>query len=414
MTTTDDAPENRRDGFHHGYTLLRQDDATGARRGVLLTRRGEIQLPAFMPVGTQASVKSLSPDEVAATGSEILLANTYHLMLRPGVDLIRDAGGLHRFMAWERPILTDSGGFQVFSLAHRRQVSESGVDFRSHIDGSRHQLTPERAIDLQIGFDSDIIMPLDDVVGYESDTPAQQSAMERTHRWLDRAVGHFAARPQVEVNPANRPLLFGIAQGGFDRRRRRASAGRIAGTDVDGSAIGGLSVGEPKELMGEMLAESVEPLPSNRPRYLMGVGSPEDLWQSVALGVDMFDCVHPTRVARRGALFTPEGRVNVTSARFRREFGPVDPTCDCQTCTTFTAAYLHHLFRAHELLAYRLATIHNLRFIQRLMGDIRRAIDDGIFLNEMVAFIERYRVADLEIAREQKKKWAMSQNRAES
>ncbi len=371
-----------------------------------------MQLPAFMPVGTQATVKSLSPNDVAATGSEILLANTYHLMLRPGVDLIRAAGGLHQFMAWPRPILTDSGGFQVYSLAHRRKVSESGVEFRSHLDGSLHQLTPERAIDLQLAFGSDVIMPLDVVIGYDSEESDQQAAMDRTHRWLERATYYFDELVEVRSDNVRRPLLFGIAQGGFDRSRRQESARRVSDATVDGCAVGGLSVGEPKELMLEMLAHSIEELPEDRPRYLMGVGSPEDLWQSVALGVDMFDCVHPTRVARRGALFTFDGRVNVTSARFRRHFDPVDHACDCETCQTFSAAYLHHLFHAHELLAYRLASIHNLRFMQRVMGAIRSSIESGTFESEMKTFLERYRVADIERAAEQKRKWAVARSQS--
>ncbi len=396
-----------------GYRAICGDTGSAARRGVLVTRRGVVQLPAFMPVGTQASVKSLSAEDVADTGSEILLANTYHLMLRPGVEIIREAGGLHSFMNWPRPILTDSGGFQVFSLAHRRKVTEQDVEFRSHLDGSLHRLSPERAVDLQRGYESDIIMPLDDVVGYESDPPAQRAAMERTHRWLDRALAHFPTTVPGGWGSNDRPLLFGIAQGGFDRRRRGESAAVIAASLVDGCAIGGLSVGEPKELMTEMLAESIGALPADRPRYLMGVGSPEDLWQSVALGVDMFDCVHPTRVARRGALFTPNGRVNVTAARFRRDFGPVDRTCDCSTCRNYTAAYLHHLFHARELLAYRLGTIHNLRFMQREMETIRNSIEHGTFDQQMRRFLDTYSVANVEAAQEQKRKWATTRDRSD-
>lgn len=403
---------NTEPGGTPGFTLLGSDDQSDARRGRLTTRRGQVQLPAFMPVGTQATVKALSPDEVAGTGSEILLANTYHLMLRPGVEIIREAGGLHRFMAWSRPILTDSGGFQVFSLAHRTRIAEKGVEFRSHLDGSYHQVTPERAIDLQVGFGSDVIMPLDHVVGYESYPEDQARAMERTHRWLERAVAHFEHAASSGAEPAQRPLLFGIAQGGFDPRRRRESASFVGQTPVDGCAIGGLSVGEPKELMIEMLAESISRLPDGKPRYLMGVGSPEDLWHAVALGVDMFDCVHPTRVARRGALFTLHGRVNVTASRFKRHFDPVDSTCDCSTCRTFSPAYLHHLFHARELLAYRLATIHNLRFIQRLMEDMRASIFDGTFATRMRAFVDAYQVADVEAAREQKAKWAVARGTA--
>lgn len=374
------------------FRVQAQDHVTRARRGVLVTRRGEVQTPAFMPVGTQASVKSLTPGEVRATGTEIILANTYHLMLRPGVDLIRAAGGLHRFMGWDGPILTDSGGFQVFSLAARRTVDESGVSFRSHLDGSAWHVTPEMAIDLQIGLGSDVLMPLDEVVGFGAAVEAQRAAMERTHRWLTRAVDRFAIEV---VSAAERaPLLFGIAQGGFLAGSRRQSAAFVAAQPVDGSAIGGLSVGEPKALMDEMLGESIAELPQGRPRYLMGVGSPEDLWRGVAAGVDMFDCVHPTRVARRGALFTADGRVNVTASRFQQAFGPVDRECDCPVCATYSAAYLNHLFRAKELLAYRLASIHNVRFVQRQMERIRCAIERGTFSQEMLAFLDRYQTAD--------------------
>jgi queuine tRNA-ribosyltransferase len=390
------------------FRLLAVDPSSHARRAVLEARRGTIELPAFMPVGTQATVKSLTAADVWATGSQILLANTYHLMLRPGLDIIESAGGLHQFMAWSGPILTDSGGFQVFSLANRRKVSEHGVTFRSHLDGSAHELTPERAIDLQLGFGSDIVMPLDDVVGFDSDDARQLDSMARTHRWLDRAVAHWQFRRESTVNEHGRAFLFGIAQGGFDGGRRRESASAIAESAVDGCAIGGLSVGEPKETMAEMLAASVSALPIERPRYLMGVGSPEDLWQCVALGVDMFDCVHPTRVARRGALFTRDGRVNITSARFAREFGPVDPTCDCETCTTYSAAYLHHLFRARELLAYRLGTIHNLRFMQRQMAEIRLAIKTGDFVSAKQAFLDRYQVSNAEVAQAQKQRWSLA------
>ena len=381
---------------------------------MLVTRRGMIDLPAFMPVGTQATVKALTPSDVQATGSQILLANTYHLMLRPGLDIIQAAGGLHQFMGWSGPILTDSGGFQVFSLANRRKVSEQGVTFRSHLDGSAHELSPERAVDLQLGFGSDIVMPLDDVVGFDSDARRQTESMERTHRWLDRALQHWRARGNATSDEDGQAFLFGIAQGGFDAGRRRESASAVAESAVDGCAIGGLSVGEPKVTMLEMLAASISALPVDRPRYLMGVGSPEDLWQCVALGVDMFDCVHPTRVARRGALFTLDGRVNITSARFARDFGPVDPSCDCETCSTFSAAYLHHLFRARELLAYRLGTIHNLRFIQRQMASIRQSLEVGTFDSEKRAFLDRYQVSNADVAKEQKQRWSAARSTARS
>lgn len=403
MIERDNAASHSRGKQPHHFEIQASDPTTRARVGILRTRRGEVRTPAFMPVGTQASVKSLTPDEVRASGTDIILANTYHLMLRPGLAVLEAAGGVQRFMAWDGPILTDSGGFQVFSLAQRREVREEGVTFRSHLDGSLWELTPESAIDLQLGFGSDIIMPLDELVGYGSDDAAQAAAMERTHRWLRRAIERFAAR-QADVAPDSRPMLFGIAQGGFDPDRRRESASFLRDLPLDGSAIGGLSVGEPKEVMAEMLDASIDGLPPERPRYLMGVGSPEDLWRGVAAGVDMFDCVHPTRVARRGALFTPDGRVDVTAARFRTHFGPVDETCNCPTCTTFSAAYLHHLFRARELLAYRLGTIHNLWFIQREMARIRDAIARGTFVEEMRSFLDRYRPADSAAAARQRQR----------
>ena len=386
------------------FTILACDAQTRARAGVLRTRRGDVHTPAFMPVGTQASVKSLTPDEIRATGSEIILANTYHLMLRPGLEIIQSAGGLHAFMGWPHPILTDSGGFRVYSLASLREVTERGVRFRSHIDGSLHELTPESAIALQLGFGSDIIMPLDDVVGYDSDLERQREAADRTHRWLLRALDYF--RTVVDADDPARPWLFGIVQGGFDLDLRRRSCDFVAGLPVDGCAIGGLSVGEPKPVMLAFLEEVAPLLPEDKPRYLMGVGSPEDLWVAVAAGVDLFDCVHPTRVARHGALYTPEGRVDITNNRYRAHFGPVDETCDCLACTQFTVAYLNHLFRARELLAYRLATIHNLRFIQREMERIRRAITEGRLVNELEAFRARYRPADQEAAAVQRRRRA--------
>lgn len=405
MTERDLSAPHPGSGPPNHFQILATDPASRARTGVLRTRRGNVRTPAFMPVGTQATVKALTPDEVRASGTDIILANTYHLMLRPGLAVLEAAGGLQRFMAWDGPILTDSGGFQVFSLAQRREVREAGVTFRSHIDGSRWELTPESAIDLQVGFGSDIIMPLDELVGYGSDDAAQEAAMARTHRWLRRAVQRFAERT-ADSEPGGRPLLFGIAQGGFDLARRRESAAFLGDLPLDGSAIGGLSVGEPKEVMAEMLDASVDGLPPDRPRYLMGVGSPEDLWRGVAAGVDMFDCVHPTRVARRGALFTPDGRVDVTSPRFRTDFGPIDPTCGCPTCATFSAAYLHHLFRARELLAARLGTIHNLWFVQREMRRMREAIADGTFVDAMRAFLDRYRPADCAAAAVQRRRQA--------
>jgi queuine tRNA-ribosyltransferase len=363
-----------------------------ARAGVLKLPSGTVHTPVFMPVGTQATVKSLDPHDLRQLGARIILANTYHLMLRPGAALIEQLGGVARFMCWDGPILTDSGGFQVFSLAERRKLSESGVEFRSHIDGSVHQLTPETAIRLQQQLGADISMVLDVCTGFQAGADEQAAAMELTHRWLPRNIAAF--EELVDINEEIRPLLFGIAQGGFDRERRVDSARFVANSRVDGWAIGGLSVGEPKAVLQEMLGASLSGLGCKRPRYLMGVGSPEDLWIAVGEGVDMFDCVLPTRVARHGALFTPDGRVNLRASRFRSLDQPVDGSCDCYACRTFSAAYIHHLFRAGELLAYRLATIHNLRFITRQMESMRSSIVDGSFDGAKQEFLERYMPAD--------------------
>ena len=358
-----------------------------ARTGRVTTPRGVIDTPAFMPVGTQATVKTMLPGEVAATGAQILLCNTYHLMLRPGPEILRDAGGLHQFMGWQGPILTDSGGFQVFSLSNTRQIDEAGVRFRSHVDGSVHHLSPERAMALQVGFGSDIVMALDHVVGLPADAPEIRVATDRTHQWLDRCLVAFAA----ERGPERGAALFGICQGGMDPVLRRESAEFIASRDLAGSAIGGLSVGETKEEMLAMIEVTVPHLPPDRPRYLMGVGSPEDLWNGVARGIDLFDCVLPTRLARNAALFTPDGRINIRGARWRDVHAPVDDTCDCRACLGFTAAYLHHLFRTGEILGMRLASEHNLRFLARQMETMRSTIKDGTFNAAHTRFAERYR-----------------------
>lgn len=368
--------------------------------GTLALMRGDVTTPVFMPVGTQASVKALDPADLDALGAQIILANTYHLMLRPGADLVKELGGVSHFMRWERPVLTDSGGFQVFSLARNRELSDRGVVFRSHIDGSRHELTPERAIEIQLDLSSDVIMALDVCVGYDSDAADQVEAMRLTHQWLPRNLEAF--QRGVEQVDGLRPLLFGIAQGGFDAARRTESARTISEFPFDGCAIGGLSVGEPKAVMAEMLEASIAGVGQDRPRYLMGVGSPEDLWNGVAAGVDMFDCVHPTRVARRGALFTPSGRVNVTASRFARHDGPVDVTCDCYTCSTFSVAYLNHLFRTKELLAYRLASIHNLRFMARQTDAMRVAIREQRFETAREEFLAEYRTVDETVAANQR------------
>lgn len=373
-------------GGRFRFDLLLEDPATLARRGQITTTRGVIQTPVFMPVGTQATVKTLDPREVRQTGAQIILANTYHLMLRPGVDLIRAAGGLHQFMGWAGPILTDSGGFQVFSLAANNKVTEEGVTFASHIDGSRWTMTPESVISLQLGYGSDIMMQLDHVLGLPAERRAIEDATDRSARWLERAV--IAYREQN--GPESRSVLFGIQQGGMDADLRIRSARQVSAMDVAGCAVGGLSVGEPKPVMAEMLEISTPELPRNKPRYLMGVGSPEDLWHGVARGIDMFDCVLPTRAARNGALFTPDGRITITNARFKEQHSPVDETCDCDACTRFTAAYIHHLFRAGEIFGMRLASVHNLRFLARQMEEIRSAIETGTFASALAEFDARY------------------------
>jgi len=368
------------------FNLLKTDPGSWARRGRVTTSRGVIETPVFMPVGTRATVKTLLPSEVAETGAQIILANTYHLMLRPGVETIERAGGLRRFMQWPGPILTDSGGFQVYSLARQVKVTETGAAFRSHIDGSKHLLTPELAIELQYRYGSTIAMALDHVVGYPAEDRTFREAMHRTTRWLHRCIGAYRLLQAAERGMA----LFGICQGGMDAEMRRHSAQAIAEADVAGCAVGGLSVGESKDMMNHMLEATTPELPAGKPRYLMGVGSPEDLWHGVARGIDMFDCVLPTRLARNGALFTPAGRIDIKWAKFRDEQEPIDPTCDCQACRQFSAAYLHHLFRTGEILGLRLASIHNLRFLAREMETIRTAIEDGSFVRLHRIFQDAY------------------------
>ena len=374
-------------GGRFSFELLAEETGTLARRGRITTTRGVIETPVFMPVGTQATVKTLLPQEVRDTGAQIILANTYHLMLRPGVEIIQDAGGLHTFMRWDGPILTDSGGFQIFSLANNAKVTEKGVRFASHIDGSKWEMTPERVIDLQMGYGSDIMMQLDHLIGLPAERSAISASTERSARWLERAIDHYLQKDGC----ASRSVLFGIQQGGMETDLRVEAARRLSDMDVAGCAIGGLSVGEPKPVMAEMLEISTPELPRHKPRYLMGVGSPEDLWNGVARGVDMFDCVLPTRAARNGALYTADGRLNIRNASWKHEHRSIDETCDCEACTGFTAAYIHHLFRADEVLGLRLASAHNLRFLARQMELMRDAIETGTFASAHRAFEERYR-----------------------
>lgn len=365
-----------------------------ARTGVLTTAHGSFETPAFMPVGTLATVKTLLPEEVAATAAGILLVNAYHLYLRPGHGLIARLGGIHRFMGWDAPILSDSGGFQVFSLAGLRRVTEQGVTFRSHIDGSEHFYTPELAMEVQAALGVDIAMPLDQVPPGMADERAAREAVERTLRWYERCR---VAQPGLAT--------FAIIQGGVHESLRRLHAREAVAAGAPGYSIGGLSVGETKDLMWAMTAVVTAELPADRPRYLMGVGSPEDLVNAVACGVDMFDCVLATRLGRNGALFTDDGRVNIRNARFREDPAPIDHGCDCLFCTRFSMAYLHHLFRNDEMLGYRLATIHNVRYLVRLCERMRGAIAAGRFADFAEEYLGRYRPADERTRMEQKARW---------
>ena len=340
-----------------------------ARAGVFATPHGILQTPVFAPVGTQATVKTLTPAQLAELGASLVLSNTYHLYLRPGDDLVAELGGLHRFMRWPHPMLTDSGGFQVFSLAKTRQIDDEGVTFKSHIDGSTHRFTPERSIRIQENLGADIIMAFDECSD-PNDHEYTKIAVERTHRWAERCIKAKRRADQV---------LFGIVQGGTDSNLRAESARFIVSLNTTGIAIGGLSVGETKDEMHAMLDVVTPLLPDSRPRYLMGVGTPEDLIDGVARGIDIFDCVLPTRLARHHAAFSPEGRLNLMNASFARDERPIDPFCDCYTCRMFTRAYIRHLIAAKELLAGTLLSIHNLRALIRLMDEIRTAIIDGSF-----------------------------------
>ncbi|MCH8351188.1 MAG: tRNA guanosine(34) transglycosylase Tgt [Chloroflexi bacterium] len=383
-----------------GFSFQVSSTQGQARAGEITTPNGRVATPAFMSVATQATVKGLAPDEVVSLGAEMVLCNAYHLYLRPGVDVVAGMGGLHRFMGWSRPILTDSGGFQAFSMGALRKVDDSGIQFRSHIDGSAHRLSPQVAMDIQRRLGADIIMCLDQCIAFGAPKEQVSQAMERTHRWA--AACH---QDHLSSGASQRQALFGIVQGGSFADLRDESTGYISGIPFDGYAIGGLAVGESKERMYQVVEQVTGRLPQDKPRYLMGVGSPEDLVEGVARGVDMFDCVLPTRVARNGALFTRQGRVDITKRQFAEQGEPVDQGCDCYTCQNFSAGYLRHLFRAKELLAPRLASIHNLRFIMRLMADMRRAILEGRFQEFRQEFLGSYQPTN-EIARQQQKeKW---------
>jgi queuine tRNA-ribosyltransferase len=368
----------------------------GARAGELMTSHGTVPTPVFLPVGSQATVKTLTPEEVRGIGFGMVLANTYHLYLRPGIDIIERMGGLHKFMAWDGAILTDSGGYQVFSLAPLTRINDEGVTFRSHIDGSEHFLTPELAVRYQEALGADVIMVLDECPAYGDSPEKVQEAMLRTHRWAERCLKAQKRHDQA---------LYAIVQGGISPELRRQSAEYLTALDFPGYAIGGLSLGEPKKEMLATIEATASLLPENKPRYLMGVGSPEDIVEGVARGIDIFDCALPTRVARNGALFTGQGRRNIRNAEFTTMDRPFDPDCDCYACRHFTAAYLSHLFRSEEILGLRLATIHNLRFMSNLIRKIRQSILDGTFDAFKNDFLATYKTTNEETRFSQKQKW---------
>lgn len=369
------------------FSVQKKDIHSAARVGTLELPHGVVETPAFMPVGTQGTVKTLSPDDLVACGAQIILSNTYHLYLRPGVELVRRAGGIQRFASWNRPVLTDSGGYQVFSLAQLRTINEQGVRFQSHLDGSYHFFTPELVVDLQRALGSDIAMVLDECTPYPCEWSYAKDSMEMTVRWAERSLKRWK---ETEPVLGFEQSLFAIVQGSTYPDLREECCDRLAELDFPGYAIGGLSVGEPKSALYETAALCAERLPEDRPRYLMGVGKPEDLIHCVALGVDLFDCVMPTRNGRNGTVFTRTGPLVVKNATCSEDFRPIDETCDCYACRTFSRAYIRHLFQAEEILALRLATIHNLRFYLRLMAEMRQAIAQGRFLAWREEFLGHY------------------------
>ncbi|WP_294172003.1 tRNA guanosine(34) transglycosylase Tgt [uncultured Sphingomonas sp.] len=367
------------------FTITATDGA--GRAGMIRMSRGEIRTPAFMPVGTAATVKAVKPADVRAAGADIILGNTYHLMLRPGAERVARLGGLHRFMGWERPILTDSGGYQVMSLSDLTKVTEKGVSFKSHLDGSRHMLSPERSIEVQRLLGSDIVMQFDQLVPTTATREQQQAAMERSVRWARRSRVEFDRGGEH----AEQAALFGIQQGALDEELRQQSADALINIGFDGYAVGGLAVGEGQEAMLGCLDFAPGQLPADKPRYLMGVGKPDDLVEAVRRGIDMFDCVLPTRSGRTGQAFTADGPLNLRNARFAEEGEPLEPGCPCPTCATWSRAYVHHLVRSGEILGAMLMTEHNLWFYQRVMADLRRAVGERRLDDHARAFLDRYR-----------------------
>lgn len=368
------------------FKITHKDKNTNARVGLLETLHGVIETPEFMPVGTQATVKALSNEEVKYCGSQIILGNTYHLYLRPGMDIIKNAGGLHKFMSWDKPILTDSGGFQIFSLATLMKVKEEGVEFSSHIDGSRHFLSPEDVIRLQIELGSDVMMVLDECLHYPCPKDKAERSLGLTNRWAKRSSmahpapqGYGAGRAESIAND-KKPLLFGIIQGSTYPDLRKRAAEELVEIGFDGYAIGGLSVGEPKDLMYEMMKNSVKYIPEDKPRYAMGIGMPHDFFNAIEMGIDMFDCVVPTRNGRNGAAYTNEGRIIIRNGGYSKDLRPLSESCDCVVCKNYTRSYIRHLFNTEEILGLRLTSLHNVYFYVNLLKKIREAIKAGRFL----------------------------------
>ncbi|MFC7393213.1 tRNA guanosine(34) transglycosylase Tgt [Scopulibacillus cellulosilyticus] len=364
------------------YELIKVCKQSGARLGKLNTPHGTFETPMFMPVGTLATVKTISPEELKEMGAGVILSNTYHLWLRPGEDIVRAAGGLHQFMNWDQGILTDSGGFQVFSLSDLRDITEEGVHFRNHLNGEKLFLTPEKSIAIQNALGSDIMMAFDECPPYPASYDYMKASVERTSRWAERCL-KANKKPETQS-------LFGIVQGGEFEELRRQSARELTSLDFPGYAVGGLSVGEPKDIMNEVLTYTTPLLPDNKPRYLMGVGSPDSLIDGAIRGIDMFDCVLPTRIARNGTCMTSNGRLVIRNAKYARDFGPIDENCDCHVCKTYSRAYIRHLVKANETFGFRLTSYHNLYFLIKLMECVRQAIREDRLLDYREAFFEQY------------------------
>ncbi|NIN66785.1 MAG: tRNA guanosine(34) transglycosylase Tgt [Anaerolineae bacterium] len=378
------------------FDLERKCRHTWARVGLLQTPHGEVRTPVFAPVGTQATVKTVSPRELEELGVSLVVVNTYHLYLRPGTEVVAKVGGLHSFMGWHGPILTDSGGFQVFSMKHLRKLDDDGVTFRSHVDGSEHRLTPEKSVALQEQLGADIIIALDVCPPYPSDHEHNRIALDRTHRWAERCL---------EAQTRTDQMLLGVVQGGTYADLRAEGARHVSSLGFPGYAIGGLSVGEPKEIMHEMLDITIPLLPEDKPRHLLGVGSPEDLFESIARGIDIFDCALPTRVARNGTFLTREGRINIRNAEYRDDPSPVERECACYACRQFSRAYLRHLVMAKEILGLHLATLHNLHFMLGLVNEIREAILQDRFPELKEQFLSSYKAVDYEVRLRDREVW---------